>query len=450
VNPESHPHDLAAVTAAERAGDDVIGRLRAAGFTAFRVGGCVRDRLLGRSPGDVDVATDAVPAAVRGLFPHAFAVGESFGVIIVHAAEGTDIEVATFRAEAGYADGRHPDHVRFSTPDEDARRRDFTVNALFYDPCGRRILDFVGGLADLRRGVAASASDPAARFAEDHLRMLRAVRFAAATGFELDAATRAAVASLAPRLSTVSAERVYQELDRMLLGPDPAAAFTMLADLGLLAVWLPELAAMQGVPQPPQFHPEGDVWVHTMRMLSLLRFPDSALAWAVLLHDVGKPVTHEFADGRDRFPQHAEAGAGMAETLLRRLRASRRQIEAVTACVDNHMTFMAVPDMRPSTLRRLIARPFFPLELELHRLDCAGSHGRQDNYCLLLDRMAEIAAEPPVPPPLVTGHDVLALGIRPGPRVGVILRAVQDRQLNGDITTREEALAVLAQLATET
>jgi poly(A) polymerase len=434
------PCSLPPLSAPEQAGDAVIGTLRQAGYCAYRVGGCVRDRLLGRAITDVDVATDAVPATVQRLFPHTYAVGAAFGVVVVHTEAGGDVEVATFRAESGYADGRHPEQVRFSTPAEDAVRRDFTINALFYDPAAQQILDYTDGMTDLARGIVRAIGDPAARFAEDHLRLLRAVRFAAELGFALEPSTAAAIPPLTSRLCSISAERVYTELRRMLTGRCPARAFDLLHELGLLAVCLPEVAAMRGVSQPPQFHPEGDVWQHTLKMLGLMHDAGEVLAWAVLLHDVGKPGTLEVVDGRERFHGHARTGAELTRAILSRLHASGDVIEAVSTIVDNHMTFGDVARMRRNTLRRLIARPTFAAELELHRLDCTASHADMDNYVFLLDTLAEYAAEPAIPSPLLRGHDLLALGLKPGPRVGQLLREIQDRQLNGDLRTPQEAL----------
>ncbi len=431
---------LPSETADEKAGDAIIGTLQAAGNAAFRVGGSVRDRLLGKVPREVDVATDATPQRVREIFPRTFAVGESFGVVVVHTESGVDIEVATFREEREYADGRHPSHVRFSTAERDAQRRDFTINALFYDPLTQQILDYVGGIADLEKGTLRAIGTPVDRFREDHLRLLRAVRFSASLGFELAPATRAAVRPLAGSLRRISPERIAAELSRMLTGPDPARAFALLMEHGLLQECLPEVVAMKGTEQPPQFHPEGDVWQHTLLMLSLLRYPVPELAWAVLLHDVGKPPTCEFRDGRYRFSKHCAVGAELARKILRRLRMSNRFTECVSECVRRHMGFMHVDDMRQSTLRRFIGADTFPLELELHRLDCAASHGMFDNYVFLLDRLADYAAEPPVPEPLVRGGDILALGLEPGPMVGKLLAMVQEWQLEGEIATKADAL----------
>ncbi len=434
---------LPAATAAEQAGDAVIAQLHAAGHAAYRVGGCVRDRLLGRAAPDVDVATAAVPEQVQALFRHTYAVGASFGVVVVHAAEGVDIEVATFREDGGYQDGRHPDCVTFCGAAEDAARRDFTINALFYDPSRQTLVDFVDGLADLERGVVRAIGIPAARFAEDSLRLLRAVRFTAELGFVLDPDTAAAIQPLAGTLTRVSAERVFAELTRMLTGRNPAGAFDLLQRLALLPVCLPELAAMPGVPQPPQFHPEGDVWQHTLDMLRGLRAASPTLAWAVLLHDVGKPPTFSMQDGRERFFGHARTGAAMAAAILERLHASGQLTADVARIVEHHMTLGDVSRMRQAKVRRILGRPTFADDLELHRIDCRASHGDFANYVFLLDALIRLAEEPPIPPPLATGDDVLALGVPRGPRIGRLLREVQERQLEGDLHTREEALAWL-------
>ena len=434
--------------AAEAAGDRVIAALQAAGHTACRVGGCVRDRLLGRPVKDVDVATSATPEQVQALFPKTYAVGAAFGVVIVH--EGgtagtaevaaTDIEVATFRSESGYVDGRHPGQVCFSSPREDASRRDFTINALFYDPVAEKLYDCTGGLADLQAGLVRAIGDPAARFGEDSLRLLRAVRFAAALGFTLEPATAAAIPPLAGRLRLISAERIFAELTRMLCGSRPATAFRRLAELGLLEVCLPEIAVMRGVAQPPQYHPEGDVWEHTLKLLELMEQPTETLAWAALLHDVGKPPTYEFRDGRERFPCHAHVGAELARTILERFHASRALTDAVAEVVGAHMMIGDVTDMRPSKIRRILARPTFAEDLELHRLDCLSSHADLANYDRLIQEREKLANEPPIPPPLLTGRDCIALGLPPGPRIGELLREAQELQLNGEVRTAQEAL----------
>lgn len=436
-------YPLPARSPAEVAGDRAIRRLHEAGYESFRVGGCVRDRLLGRPAKDVDVTTAAPPAVVTSAFPQTYAVGAKFGVVVVHMPGGIDIEVATFRSETGYADGRRPDTIAFSSAPVDSTRRDFTINALYYDPETETIHDYHDGLADLRRGLIRCIGDPARRFAEDYLRMLRAVRFAAEFRLRMDPETRGAILPLAYRLAEISAERVRDELTRMLTGHNPAGAFRDLMDLGLLRHWLPEVQAMAGIPQPPEYHPEGDVWVHTLLLLHGLRAPSPELGWAALLHDVGKPPTLEDADTKPRFPCHAQHGAGMARDILTRLRTSRNLRDAVHDIVRNHMAFADLPRMKRSTVRRLLVRPTFPHELELHRLDCRASHGKTDNYCLALDRMHEFANEPVLPPPLLTGADVLAHGIPSGPRIGNLLQQARELQLEGRLTTRDKALAWL-------
>jgi poly(A) polymerase len=435
---------LPPVSPAEVAAHDVVATLRASGFEAYIVGGAVRDRLLGRPAHDVDVATNATPQQVQRCFPRTIPVGAAFGVIIV-LTDTIHTEVATFRAELGYHDGRRPDQVVYATAAEDVQRRDFTINALFYDPATSEVLDHADGLADLRRGVIRAIGEPAQRFAEDHLRLLRAVRFAARFDFALEPATAAAVAAHAGDIVRISAERILQELTKLLTGPRPDRAFALLDGTGLLAHVLPEIAACKGVAQPAQFHPEGDVWAHLLLILRTMVHPCPALAWGCLLHDVGKPPTFTLRpDGREAFPCHAEIGAPMAAAILRRLHASTELVDTVSALVLHHMTFKDVQRMRPATLRRLLARPTFALELELHRIDCSASNGMLDNYVFLLDQLHALANQPQLPPPLLNGRDVLAAGLRPGPLVGELLREAQDMQLAGTLTTRDEALAWLA------
>jgi poly(A) polymerase len=425
----------------ESAARRVAARLARAGHTAYFAGGCVRDRLRGVEPHDFDIATDAPPEAVQRLFPRTVAVGAQFGVIVVVEPEG-EFQVATFRSDLAYVDGRHPEGVRFATPREDAERRDFTVNGMFLDPATGAVVDFVGGRADLDARVIRAIGDPVARFAEDRLRLLRAVRFAAALDFAIDPATWQALRDHAPRIAEVSHERVREELLRLFAGPWRVRGLDLLEASGLLEVILPEVAALRGCEQPPQFHPEGDVYVHTRIMLGLLA-PDAPqnLVWATLLHDIGKPPTASVdPDGRIRFNGHDRVGAAMAEEILRRLRFSRAETDAVTEAVACHMAFKDVKQMRPAKLRRFMARPTFVEELELHRVDCASSHGSLDNHVFLLEKQAEFAAEPVIPPPLVTGRDLLALGWKPGPRIGAILEEVQTLQLEGGLATREEAL----------
>jgi len=440
---------LSAETLSEKAADNIIRSLQEQRYTAYRVGGAVRDRLLGLLPDEVDVATDATPKKIQALFPNSYAVGESFGVIVVHTPEQIDVEVATFREEREYADGRHPEHVRFSTPEKDAQRRDFTINAFFYDPVQSQVLDYVEGKKDLDRGIIRAIGNPAARFREDHLRMLRAVRFAAMLKFRLDRQTAEACRKNAEALSDISAERVFAELTRMLNADTAAVAFCLLRRLGMLRQWLPEVEEMAGVPQPPAFHPEGDVWQHTLLMLGKMRSPSAELGWSVLLHDVGKPRTLEYAPDRIRFPKHAEKSAEIAGAVLRRLRASNKMIQTVRECVRNHMQFLDVPKMKISTLRRLMGRSTFFMELELHRLDCEASHGKLDTYRFLLEKRAEFDKEPVLPEPLIRGNDILALGLKPGPLVGELLRQAREWQLAGTVQTKEEALEKVKQYLAE-
>ncbi len=432
--------ELPPVSLAEDAADELVRTLQKDGFEAYRVGGSVRDRLLGRAVDEVDVATAAAPAKVMQLFPRTYEVGAAFGVVVVHAANDVDVEVATFREEAGYVDGRHPARVSFSDSRTDARRRDFTINALYYDPVADEIIDYTDGLRDLDRGIIRAIGDPAIRFGEDYLRMLRAVRFATQLGFRIEEQTRSAIKPLSSRLVYISAERIAGEITRMLRGPDPARALADLLELGLLDHWLPEVGQMRGVAQPEQFHPEGDVWEHTRLLLSLLRGPSSELAWAALLHDVGKPATFVYKDGRERFPEHATLGAELSRDILRRLRMSRKVVDDVSQLIANHMTFKDVMNMKRSTLRRLLSRETFADELELHRLDCAASHGGFDNYVRLLDAIDEFSSEVVMPPLLLTGHDVMAAGVPSGPGVGQVLRESQELQLNGELKDRESAL----------
>jgi putative nucleotidyltransferase with HDIG domain len=422
-------------------------RLREHGHEAYLAGGCVRDMLLGRPPADYDIATSATPAEVRALFPRTVEVGAEFGVTRVQADDG-EYEVATFRSEGPYLDGRHPSSVRYAGPREDALRRDFTVNGLFYDPDTGEVLDLVGGRADLAGRTIRTIGDPAARFAEDRLRMLRAVRQAAELGFEIAPETLEAIGRLREGLRSVSAERIRDELGRVLTGAAPARGLALLRDTGLLPVVLPEVAAEVGVPQPVEFHPEGDVFEHTRLAVGHLRQPSVTLAWATLLHDVGKPQTFERAD-RIRFNRHDEVGAALARGVMERLRFSRREVDRVVWLVGRHMIFKDLPQMREARLRRLLADEAFPDLLELHRADCLASHGDLSAYEWARAQMARLAQEPPVRARLVTGHDLLALGLAPGPRLGEILRAVEDAQLEGRVRTREEALDLARALAGE-
>lgn len=430
----------------------IVRRLREHGFTAYFAGGCVRDALRGAPVKDIDVATSATPEQVAALFPaQSVGVGKSFGVMLV-LQDGVPYDVATFRTDGGYQDGRHPESIAYDTAEHDAQRRDFTVNALFYDPLEARVIDYVGGLADLRAGILRTVGDPLRRFREDRLRLLRAVRFAAVCGWAIEPATWAALRAEAPALPCVSAERIRVEFIRTLTeAPKPSHALDLLAEGGLLAAFLPELLALRGCPQDPRWHPEGDVWAHTAKMLDLAPPPprDPALVWAILLHDIGKPATLQTTVGPDgaprhRTPNHAAVGAEMAEPILRRLKESRALIEPVVAAVRNHMQFVELPRMREANVRKMLGRPTMPLELALHRLDCLASHGKLDLYELAQRRLAEFAAEPILPPRAVTGRDLLALGFAPGPALGTLLDRLYARQLEGagrDDLLREAAAA---------
>ncbi|MDD5484285.1 MAG: CCA tRNA nucleotidyltransferase [Kiritimatiellae bacterium] len=445
---------------AEGAGK-IVSRLRRAGFQALFAGGCVRDMLLGREPKDFDVATDAPPDRVQELFPRSFAVGKAFGVVRVgirrkilpgkpSAAPQTDYyEVATFRADGVYRDGRHPQSVVFADERADAARRDFTINAMFFDPVEGKVRDYAGGREDLEKKIIRAVGEPDQRFRDDHLRLLRAVRFAATFDFTIESGTALSIKQNAPLIGRVSAERIRQELTRILLeARRPGDALEMMNSLGLLHEILPELEAMRGQEQPPQFHPEGDVWTHTVMMLNAsAASPPAArgarLAYAVLLHDVGKPATARRASDRIRFNRHAECGAVMAAAILQRLRLPSADIKAVSYIIGNHMRFMEVRRMRKSTLRRLVTAATFPDELELHRLDCAASHGDMQNYVFLTDFMKKFKNQPVLPPPLITGRDIIALGVPPGPAVGQLKKNLYDAQLEGRFAGRAAALRQL-------
>lgn len=419
---------------------EIILKLRKSGFQALFAGGCVRDLIMGRAPKDIDIVTDAPPEKVLVLFPRAVAVGKAFGVVQV----GVDqryYDVATFRTDGVYSDGRHPRTVALADKKTDAQRRDFTINAIFYDPVSGEFHDQVNGRADIDRKIIRTVGAPDERFREDHLRMLRAVRFATTLNFSLEPRTAEAIQRHAALIRKVSAERIQQELARILLeAPRAGDAIAMLSACGLLKEILPEIEALRGQAQPPQFHPEGDVWTHTMMMLNAMRQPALRLAYAVLLHDIGKPGTARQERDRIRFNRHASLGETLAVKILERLRLPAATVKAVSHMVGNHMRFMDVRRMRRATLRRLITAETFPDELELHRLDCEASHGDMQNYRFLLKFKAEYEAEPLLPPPLITGHDILALGIPRGPLVGKLKKTAYDAQLEGKFAERPAAL----------
>ncbi len=419
-------------------------RVREAGFQAFFVGGCVRDLVMGREPSDYDVATNAPPPEVLRLFPDGLTVGMQFGVVVVPRPEG-NVEIATFRSDGRYLDGRHPTEVVYAErPEEDVRRRDFTINGLLYDPIQEKVLDYVGGQADLRARRVRTIGDPRLRFSEDRLRMLRAVRFAARFEFVLEAQTAAAIRELSSGISDVSPERVRGEIVRILTEGQAQRGFELLDETGLLKEVLPEVKAMQGVEQPPEFHPEGDVWTHTLMMLEGLKRPTPTLALGVLLHDVGKPPTFTVRE-RIRFDQHVEVGAKMAEEICRRLRLSSRETEQVVELVRHHLRFKDFPKMRRATQLRFIRMDGFDEHLELHRLDCLSSHGNLANYEMARRLLEETPKDQVRPPRLVTGNDLIERGYIPGPQYRLILQSLEDAQLDGKVQTREDALRLLAE-----
>ncbi len=448
---------------------EIVRTLRDRGHQAYFAGGCVRDLLLGREPADYDVATDATPRQVIGIFPQTFAVGEQFGVVRIPEPEPNGatrtlagqtergksaIEVATFRSDVGYSDGRHPDEVRFSKdPREDVQRRDFTINGMMLDPSSDEILDFVGGRDDLHAKIIRAIGDPKRRFTEDKLRMLRAVRFAARFDYQIDPATMAAIQKSAPEIRQVSSERARDELTKMLTEGRARRAFELLDASLLLREVLPEIAAMKGVEQPPQYHPEGDVFVHTLLLLDKLHpdIPASAsgtrsgsvsntLAWGALLHDVGKPATFRVAPDRIRFDGHVAIGVKMAAEICRRLRFSNSETDQILALVENHMRFGQVQRMNQSTLKKFLRLPAFDEHLELHRIDCLSSHGLLEAYDYAREQLCSIPPEAIRPKPLVTGDDLIEVGYKPGPRFKEILSAIEDAQLEGRLTTRETAM----------
>ena len=425
----------------EKAARNIAERLRDRGHIAYFAGGCVRDMVRGLTPKDYDIATDARPENVQALFPRTYAVGAHFGVIIV-LEDGFQFEVATFRSDEAYIDGRHPSAVHFSSPEEDARRRDFTINGMFLDPASDKVIDLVGGQADIGAKLVRAIGEPAQRLAEDRLRMLRAVRFATALDYRIDKRTWDALVASASSINQISAERIREEVVRIFLSSNRVRGWDLLDASGLMSAILPELQAMKGVLQPEQFHPEGDVFVHTRLMLSLLPETVSVpLVFAVLFHAVAKPVTARVDEtGRIRFNEHDRIGAEMTEAIMRRLRFSRAEIEATVEMVRQHMVFKDAPKMRVAKLKRFMARPTFDEELELHRVDCQSSHRMLDNYEFLLRKREEFANEPIIPPPLVRGDDLIAFGLKPGPKFGEILEAVETRQLEGKLRTRDEAL----------
>lgn len=431
-------------------------RLREAGHEAYFCGGCVRDALMGRTPKDYDITTSATPDDVETLFQKTLPVGKAFGVMIV-VENGENYEVATFRTDMDYADGRHPTSVRFASAEEDVKRRDFTINALLYDPDKDTVIDYVGGEDDIKAGRLRTVGIPEDRFHEDHLRLLRAVRFAGRTGFAIGRDTHSAMRELAGLVRTVSGERVGTEMTRMLSEGYARYALELMADTGLLRHVLPEVDALRGMPQPKAFHPEGDVWTHTLIMLDLMDRTSAdqpglaeienwreLLGWTVLLHDIGKPPTLSVSD-RIRFNEHDKIGAEMAEAVLARMKRPNRTIDAVRDAIGRHMHFSALQDMRRSKRRRYLQEPMFALHLELHRLDCESSHRMLENYAFARESWTEEQARPPEPEPLLSGRDLIDMGYAPGPHMGEILSAVDDARLEGDINTTDDARAYVSE-----
>lgn len=426
----------------ETAAIQIVRTLKEAGHEALFAGGCVRDQLRGVTPKDYDIATSARPDEILKLYPNGNTIGAHFGVILVKA-RGHHFEIATFREDGDYEDGRRPENVTFSTSEKDAERRDFTINGMFYDPVSEQLIDYVDGRADLDAKQIRSIGVPSERFREDYLRLLRAVRFATVFEFQIESATWQSIRDNAPNIAKITPERIREELDKIWTSPDRARGFDLLVDSGLMQAVLPEILDLQGCDQPPEWHPEGDVFIHTRLMLSLLP-PDASLplALSVLFHDIGKPATRTVDEdtGRIRFNGHDRLGAEMTEGILKRLRYSNAVIDATVAGVRHHMHFKDVQKMRTAKLKRFMARDHFDDELELHRVDCLGSNGILDNYEFIKAKAEEFASEPLVPPPFLTGKDLIARGMTSGPHFKEILTQAQDLQLEGSLSNREEAL----------
>lgn len=422
-------------------GVDLIAKLQESGYVAYFAGGCVRDMLLNIESVDYDIATSAKSEDVLRLFPHCHEIGVAFGIINVVMDEAT-FEVATFREERGYSDGRHPEEITYcDDPALDAKRRDFTINAMFYDPISDKIYDFEGGREDLENSLLRCVGSAQARFSEDYLRILRAVRFAIRFDLDLDPDITPAIVANVAGLKRLSVERVRDELNKMLIGKNPDLALDMLYDLGILDIILPEVANLIGVEQPKQYHPEGDVFVHTKLMLKHMVNPSVELAWTILLHDIGKPDTFFIGDdGIEHFYNHEHVGADIAEKILKRFKFSKKEIKHITESISNHMRFGHVSQMRTPKLKRLLAQDSFPMQLELHRVDCISSHAKMDQYNFLLDTIKENEDRPIIPEAFINGRDLISIGIEPGVKMGEILSAIFDKQLNGEINSKEEAM----------
>jgi len=432
------------VTVKEHQARAIVHTLRQHGFTAYLAGGCVRDKLLGVEPKDFDVATSAQATDVQKLFSQTIPVGAQFGVVLVMHL-GFPIEVATFRSDGLYLDGRHPVNVRFSNAREDALRRDFTINGMFYDPVAEQVIDYVDGRHDLAAGIIRAIGDPRARFSEDHLRLLRAVRLAARLGFTIEPDTFAAVQELAPTVADIAWERIGDEVSKILSEGEARRAFLLLSESGLLQSILPEIEALRGVEQSPDFHPEGDVFTHTLLLLDKLEQPSETLALGALLHDVAKPLCQARQGERITFYGHCEKGAEMAVAICQRLKRSRTTWERVSYLVKNHLRLVNAPEMRTATLKRFLREDGIEELLELARIDALSSSGDLRPYEFCRRKLAELGPEQISPPPLLNGRDLIALGLPPGPRFKEILRAVEEAQLEGRLRNREDALAWVQQ-----
>lgn len=423
----------------EQLGKKIVKTLLDKGFQAYFAGGCVRDRLRGVEPKDFDIATSALPEDIQKLFSKTVPVGVAFGVILV-IEESVSFEIATFRKEGGYKDGRHPTEVAFTTVEEDAKRRDFTVNGLYFDTGADKVIDLVGGEKDIQKRIIRTIGDPTARFLEDHLRLLRAVRFAVQLGFEIEKATWETVCKHAEKIKTVSQERIREELSKILTSPNPGRGIRLLDECGIIQHILPELLLMKGVEQPMEYHPEGDVWIHTLMLLDQLKDAPIELAMGALLHDIAKPQTFVRAEDRIRFHGHDKIGAEMSRDICKRLTFSNEQTDLIVALVNEHLRFKDAFQMRLSTLKRFLALDRFDLHLALHKIDCMASHGKLDAYNFCKEKLEEFSKLPPPPSKLIGGEDLIALGFKPGKDFAKILRAMEDGVLEGTITTREEAL----------
>jgi len=423
--------------------EEIVNRLKQSGHEAYFVGGCVRDSLLGNVSSDYDIVTSALPDQVIALFPKTISIGAKFGVVAV-IEQGHPYEVATFRSDDIYEDGRHPSQVHFSSAKEDVFRRDFTINGLLMDPETSEITDYVNGRSDIEKKIIRTIGDPESRFNEDYLRMLRAIRFAANLGFSIEPETKKAIERNAPKINQISAERVRDELNKILTRGGARAGFELMIQTNILKDILPEVNKLKGVEQPPRFHPEGDVWQHTLNMLELLPRSEEtdkniSLWWGVLLHDVGKALTRSEDEKGVHFYGHVEKGAELADDIMQRLRFSRAQRETALDLIRQHMVFMNVQKMRPGRLKRFLRMPDFDLHLELHRLDCVASHGMLDNYEFCREQLLHLDQDDLHPPRLLTGNDLMAMGFTPGKIIGEILHALEDEQLEGKIKTPQEA-----------